>query len=159
MPVTRPGVGTGAGSAVGDGATVNVHVAFCSATPTALPASSADSKTTCGHSKAVPLTHAGMPLMICRRARPVCEGLAVLRLEAHPHGQEREGRAVAEETLLRLRHLADRDALDVVFPIGEQDHRRSDRVGRQVLGRLLHGGDVVGIDADLAGECGSRPLR
>ena len=47
---------------------MNVHVASWRATATALPAWSADSNTTCGHSNTVPLMHAGMSRMIFRRS-------------------------------------------------------------------------------------------
>src|SRR4029453_14053818 len=58
-----------AGGGVFTGAAVNVHVARSSASATALPASSGESKTTLGHSIFLPDEHGGM-LVIVSFVRP-----------------------------------------------------------------------------------------
>src|SRR6187551_1880282 len=64
---TAPTIKTG--DAGGGSSTVNVQVAFCSATATAFPAWPGESNTTRGQSKVLPLTHGGMSLTIRMPAR------------------------------------------------------------------------------------------
>ena len=90
-----------------------------------------------------------MSRVIRRFSSPAVERGPLLRIEAHPDRQQRERGAAAEESIAGGLDLADRDALDVVLAVGEQDDGRPDRVGGQVLGGLLHRGDVVRVDADL----------
>ena len=144
--------------AVCSGATVNVHVASCSATPTALPASSGDRKTTCGHSNVSPLTQAGMSRVIFSRSSPASSAGRFFGLQAHPDRQQRERRPSAEQPVMADLDLAERHALDVVRAVREQDHDRPDRVAREVLCGLLHRGHVVGVDTDGLAQRGVQAL-
>ena len=151
----RGGVGPGVA------ATVNVQVASWSATATALPAWSAESKTTCGQSNVAPLTHGGMSRVIRILRSPASSAPRSFGSRPIPTGSSANGVRVAEQPVAGGLDLADRHALDVVLAVGEQDHRGADGVGGQVLGGLLHGRDVVRVDADLLleGRVEALPVR
>ena len=151
MPRTAAGVGAGVGvGGTGVGATVKVHVASWSATPTALPASAAVWNVTCGHSNVAPVTQAGMLWMTRRFSRPAVSAPRSFGSRPMPTGRRANDGRLAEQLISRRDHLASRHALDIVAAIGEQDQRGPFRVGGEVLGRLLHRGDVVRVGADRA---------
>jgi hypothetical protein len=145
MFVTAAGVGAGVG--LGCGSTVNVHVASWRATATALPASAAESKTTVGQANVAPLTHAGMSRMTRNASSPLVRAARSFAARPIPTGSSANG-----ERAPNSRSRA------VVFAVSEQDHRRPDRVERQVLCRLFHRRDIVRVDADALGERWSEPL-
>ena len=80
------------------------------------------------------------------------------RVQAHADGQQRERRAIAEQPLVRLGDLAVRHAGDVMTAIGEQDHGGSNGIRGEMRGALLHGLDVVRVDADGVLELGVQAL-
>ena len=137
MPWTGPGAGPAGGVGDGgggdEGATVNVQVAFWSATATALPASSADSNTTCGQLNAVPVTQAGMSRMIWRPTSPVSSVSRWAGSRPMPTGQQRERRAIPEERVATDEHPTRGDTRDVVLAVCSEDQHRPHGVRREVL--------------------------
>ena len=99
-----------------------------------------------------------MSRVIRRFSRPGRQRGTLLRVEAHPDRQQGERGAAPEESIAGRLDPADGDARDVVLAVGEQDDGRPDRVGGEVLGRLLHRGDVVRVDADLLRQAGVEAL-
>ncbi len=89
--IPRTAAGVGAGVGVGVGAAVNVQVASWSATATALPASSAVWKTTCGQSNVAPLTHAGMSRMVFSASSPLARPARFFGSRPIPTGSKANG--------------------------------------------------------------------